>query len=114
CGSAEQAREALARMPAGARAVVLALDATAADAPPLVAGVNLDEGAPPPVALSPHPGAVVLAHLLRPLRELGLRRAEATLLQPVSVFTNAALDQLFEQARSLLTFTTAPDADHWR
>src|SRR5688572_4525970 len=40
CGTAAQAREALAMSPAGARVVLLAFDATSADAPPLVAGVN--------------------------------------------------------------------------
>lgn len=114
CGSAAQARQALAAAPPGSRAVLLCLDATAADAPPRVAGINLDEATTEAVALSPHPGAIFLAHLLRPLVAHGLRGAEATLLQPVSVYTAAALDQLFEQARSLLTFQSVPDADHWR
>jgi aspartate-semialdehyde dehydrogenase len=114
CGTVDQSREALAMAPPGCRGVFLAFDAAVDDAPPLVAGVNLADGHASPLVLSPHPGAILLAHLLQPLVPLGLRRAEATLLQPVSVFTAAALDQLFEQARSLLTFTAVPDADHWQ
>jgi aspartate-semialdehyde dehydrogenase len=114
CGTAEQSREALAMAPPGCRGVLLALDAAVSDGPPLVAGVNLAEGTTGPVVLSPHPAAILLAHLLQPLVALGLRRAAATLLQPVSVFTGAALDQLFEQSRSLLTFTAVPEADHWQ
>src|SRR5688572_3779353 len=42
CGTADQARETLAAAPTGVRAVLLAFDATPADATPLVAGINLD------------------------------------------------------------------------
>jgi len=55
----------------------------------------------------------MLAHLLQPLLGHGLRRVVATLLQPVSVFGPDALDQLFGQARSLLTFQHVEDATHW-
>jgi aspartate-semialdehyde dehydrogenase len=113
CGTAEQARLALANAPASTRAVILAADAAASDAPAVVAGVNLAASLDTVVA-SPHPGAVFLAHLLQPLLKLALVRAEATVIQPVSVFTPAALDQLYEQARSMLTFQSVPDADHWR
>jgi aspartate-semialdehyde dehydrogenase len=51
--------------------------------------------------------------VLYPLREHGLRRAEATLLQPISVFSTEALDQLFEQAKSLLTFQPVADSPYW-
>src|SRR5205814_142612 len=108
-------RQALATAPAAARAVILSPDAALADGPPLVAGVNLPAKGPiGPVVVSPQPGTVFLAHLLHPLAGLGLRRAEATLLQPVSVFTPEALDQLFEQARSMLTFQKVPEATHWQ
>lgn len=118
CGPAAASREVLAAAPPGMRAVLLSIDATPADAPPVVAGVNLaEDGAEsplPPVVLSPHPAAVLLAHLLHPLRGHGLRRAEATLLQPVSVFGADALEQLFEQARNLLTFQPASESPHWQ
>jgi aspartate-semialdehyde dehydrogenase len=114
CGPAAESRAVLAQAPPGTRAVLLSLDATPADGPPVVAGVNLGDRADGPVLLSPHPGAVLLAHLLHPLRALGLRRAEATLLQPVSIVTHEALDQLFEQSRALLTFQTPVDSPFWQ
>jgi aspartate-semialdehyde dehydrogenase len=113
CGPAAESRTALAALPSRPAAVVLSLDATAKDAPPVIAGINLEEALPGSVVLSPHPAAILLAHLLHPLRDRGLRRAEATLLQPVSVFPAEALDQLFEQARSLLTFQPVVDSPHW-
>jgi aspartate-semialdehyde dehydrogenase len=114
CGPAVESRKALAEASTAMRAVILSLDATNADGPPLVAGVNLAGAVAERVVVSPHPGAVLLAHLLHPLRALGLRRAEATLLQPVSVFTAEALDQLFEQARALLTFQKPIDSPYWQ
>ena len=114
CGPAAEARKALASAP-GIPAVILSPDATVDDGPPLVAGVNLVQGElPGPVLLSPHPGAVLLAHLLFPLRSLGLRRAAATLLQPISVFPAEALEQLFEQARALLTFQPVIESPYWQ
>lgn len=112
CGPAAESRKALAAVPAEKPAILLSLDATPDDAPPVVAGINLEAGIGPR-ALSPHPAAILLVHLLHPLREHGLLRAEATLLQPASVFSVEALDQLFEQARNLLTFQPAVDSPHW-
>ena len=113
CGPAAASREVLRALPASKPAVLLSLDATPEDAPPVVAGVNLDDGLRGPVALSPHPAAILLAHVLHPLRAHGLRRAEATLLQPASVFSTEALDQLFEQARNLLTFQPPVESAYW-
>ena len=113
CGPVAESRQVLAQAPPGARAVLLSLDATVDDAAPAIAGVNLDQAAAARVLLSPHPAAIHLAHLLLPLRPLGLRRAEATLLQPVSVFAAEALDLLFEQARSLLTFQPVAASPYW-
>lgn len=113
CGPAAASREVLRALPASKPAVLLSLDATPEDAPPLVAGVNLDDELRGSVALSPHPAAILLAHVLHPLRVHGLRRAEATLLQPASVFSTEALDQLFEQARNLLTFQPPVESAYW-
>jgi len=114
CGPAAESRRVLEAVP-GARAVILSPDAEVRDAPPYVAGVNLPpHEAVEPVVLSPQPGAILLAHVLHPLQQLGLRRAEATLLQPVSVFPGEALDQLFEQARNLLTFQPVGESAHWQ
>jgi aspartate-semialdehyde dehydrogenase len=56
------------------------------------------------VLISPHPAVVGLAHLLRPLAALGLEEAVATLLQPASIYDQAALEEVFEQTRALLEF----------
>jgi aspartate-semialdehyde dehydrogenase len=79
-----------------------------------VAGVNLPDRLDEAIVLSPHPGAVLLSLVLQPLLPLGLARAEATLLQPISVFPAESLDQLFEQARGLLAFQKQPESVHWR
>jgi aspartate-semialdehyde dehydrogenase len=76
-----------------------------------VGGINLATADPAAVILSPHPGAVALAHLLHPLRELSLRRATATLLQPVSVRGSKALDEVFGQTRAILTFAEKQPQD---
>ncbi len=69
-----------------------------------IAGVNLEAAQPGQVLISPHPGAIALAHLLHPLAELGLEEARATLVQPASMREEAALHELFEQARKALNF----------
>ena len=56
--------------------------------------------------VSPHAGAVLLAHLLAPLVPLGLVDARATLVQPASAQGKRGLDELFEQTRSLLAFSS--------
>jgi aspartate-semialdehyde dehydrogenase len=112
-GPAAAARAALELLPPASRAVLLSPDAEVEDGPLLVAGVNLPAALAARVAVSPQPGAILLAHLLHPLQQHGLRRAEATLLQPASVFPPEALDQLFTQARNLLTFQPAGDAPYW-
>ena len=103
-GSIEATRPLLAMVPPSASAVILSPDANLDDGQPLVGGVNLTNTDPAHVLLSPHPGAIALAHLLHPLRDLALRRATATLLQPISVHGNAALDEVFNQTRAILAF----------
>ena len=97
----------LADLPRGCTAVLLAADAGADLARPAVAGVSDVMPGEAPL-LSPHPGAVALAHLLHPLRPLGLRRAAATLILPASMHGEPALEELFAQTRSLITFSPQP------
>lgn len=54
--------------------------------------------------VSPHAAVVGLAHLLRPLAALGLEEAVATLLLPVSIYDQEALEEVFAQTRALLEF----------
>lgn len=112
-GRAEAGRALLPRVPEGTVVVFLAPESVPDDGHPLVAGVNLgtvheEGGGRRRVLLSPYPGAVALALLLAPLRAFGLRRVSATLLQPVSSVSRAGLDEMLEQARSILAFAKNP------
>jgi aspartate-semialdehyde dehydrogenase len=108
CGRRDNGLPLLAALPPGATAIVLSPDATPEDGVPIVAGVNLDAVdavAPGRPLLSPHPAAVLLAHLLHPLRRFGLAEAVATLVQPVSMYDERALDELYSQARRVIALT---------
>ncbi len=106
-GNIEQTRALLPGRPDATTALVLSPDATAEDGVPVVAGVNLEavqgDGG---VLLSPHPGTVLLAHLLHPLQTFAPKQLVANLLQPVSTHGRQGLDEVFEQTRSLLTFSS--------
>ncbi|HVS01760.1 MAG TPA: Asd/ArgC dimerization domain-containing protein [Thermoanaerobaculia bacterium] len=110
CGPMAANRALVAQLPAGATAVLLSPDADADDGLPVVEGVNLEQARAGVTLLSPHPAAVQLSLLLHPLLPLGLRDAVATVLQPVSMLAPAALDDLLQQARSLLSFQPLPES----
>lgn len=104
CGGIEKSRPLIAALPASATPIILSPDAAPGDGEAVVAGVNLESARAGAPLVSPHPGAVLLAHLLHPLRDLRPARASATLLQPASALTRAALDEVFEQTRGILRF----------
>jgi len=104
CGPLASSRALLPRLATATTAIVLAPDAEPADGTAIVAGINLEHAVPGGVLLSPHPGAVGLAHLLAPLAPLAPRQAIATLLEPVSLTGGAALDEVLEQTRGILAF----------
>ncbi len=108
CGGIGQSRPLVEALPRGATAIVLSPDASPDDGHPVVADVNLETVESGTTLVSPHPGAVLLAHLLYPLRHLRPERATATLLAPVSTYSRQALDELFEQTRGLLRFDPDP------
>ncbi len=81
--------------------------AAPADAEEIVAGVNLERAAAGGVLVSPHPGVIALAHLLRPLAGLGLEEAVAWLVEPASSVGQAGVDELLDQTRKVLAFDTA-------
>jgi len=105
CGAMADNRPLLAELPPETTAIVLSLDATGEDGEPVVAGVNSAAIQSGRVLLSPHPAAVMLAHLLHPLRDLAPEEAVATLVQPASVRDDAGLEELFEQARQIVSMT---------
>jgi aspartate-semialdehyde dehydrogenase len=105
CGAMADNRPLLAGLPPQTIAVVLSFDATVEDGQPVVAGVNAAAASGRRALLSPHPGAVLLAHLLHPLRGLAPEEAVATLIQPASMRDDAGLEELFEQTRQIVAMT---------
>ncbi len=108
CGTDEEARQVLAVLPETATAVVLATDLkdyAAIAGQPIVAGVNFSSAAKGRVLLSPHPAVILLAHLLHPLRGLGIEEAVATVIQPASMHGDPGIDELFEQTRQIIAMT---------
>ena len=105
CGAMADNRPLLAELPPETTAVVLSHDAAVEDGLPIVAGLNTAEARDRQVLVSPHPAAVLLAHLLHPLRGLTLAEVVATLVQPASVRDDAGLEELFEQTRQIVGMT---------
>src|SRR5256712_5505509 len=61
------------------------------------------------VIATPHPVSQLLSTLLAPLRRHGgLREASAVVLQPASHFDAAGIDELYQQAISLMNFQEMP------
>jgi aspartate-semialdehyde dehydrogenase len=108
CGAIESEREVLARLPRRLAVVLASAGVTSSDAPLAVSGVPLPALAGVDRLASPHPLAVALTLLLAPLHVFDLRRAIATALLPVSLADEAAIDELFGEARALLTFQSPP------
>lgn len=108
CGPAAANRpllRELAELPASVTAVVLSPDATPADGHPVVAGINR-RPAGANVLLSPHPAVILLAHLIHPLAEVcEPREVTATVVQPASIFNEAGLEELFDQARQIVAMS---------
>jgi aspartate-semialdehyde dehydrogenase len=76
------------------------------DVPLLVAGVNdgLLEKTLPAFIATPHPAAVVLAHFFhRLIPAFGVARAVSFVLQPVSAFDDAGIQELASQSVALLS-----------
>jgi aspartate-semialdehyde dehydrogenase len=106
CGDPAAAGAAAAALPPGATAVWVHAEGAGGGAPPagalpVVAGVNLEAAVPGATLASPHPGTVLLAHLLHPLRRFGPRGATAVVIQPSSFRDDAGLEELFAQARNI-------------
>jgi len=78
----------------------------AEDGVPVVSGINIDQARRSETLLCPHPAAVLLSHLVYPLRAYGPRRAVGTFLEPASTEGKQALDEVFEQTRAILSFSS--------
>ncbi len=103
CDSSEASREIAAARPEGTTAIVLATELQGDFGHPIVSGINEAAAARGALLSSPHPAAVLLAHLLHPLRGLGIEEAVATVVQPASIEGEAGVEELFEDARQVFT-----------
>ncbi len=110
CGPVAVNRPLYGDVPASALTIVVSPDATLEDGVPVVAGVNSDavvsiaSGAR---LVSPHPGVVLLAHLLHPLRSLQPIDLVATLVQSASTQGDPGVNELFEQTREIVAMVSA-------
>jgi len=109
CGPIAANRPLLSELPLEITAVVVSPDATLADGYPVVSGINSRPSTAgnggPSVLLSPHPAAVLLAHLLYPLAAFEPQEAVATVVLPASLHDEAGLEELFEQTRQIVAMT---------
>lgn len=103
CEPREAELAVLDRLPASLDVIVVAPTVTIPGGRPVVVDdqTEVEHGV---VLVSPHAAVVGLAHLLRPLAALGLEEAVATLLLPVSIYDQEALEEVFAQTRALLEF----------
>ena len=102
CGPVEKNRPLFDDVPAHAVTVVLSPDASPEDGTPVVAGVNTEAARPGLRLVSPHPGLVLLAHVLAPLRSFQPVDLVATLIQPASTQGDAGIQELFDQTREIV------------
>lgn len=106
-GSLADLAEPIAAASAATTSILIASDATVDHGVPVVAGVNIEAAQRGETLVSPHPAALALAHLVHPLRSLGQKLSvSASVIQPASLFDQEGLDELFEQTRQVLTFSS--------
>lgn len=105
CGPMAASRPILDELPEGTTAVILSPDAQVSDGRPVIAGINEGSARPGERLVSPHPSTILLAHLLHPLRALGVDEAVATLYQSASMAGEPGIEELFEQTKEILTFS---------
>jgi aspartate-semialdehyde dehydrogenase len=108
CGTPQEQRNALALVPDGIPTIVVANQAEHPDGLLAVAGITDPASLGRDVIVSPHPGVIVLCHLLATLTDLRPSRIAATVLLPTSMREAAGLDELFAQTRDILNFQADP------
>lgn len=103
----------LDRLPSASNVIVVAPNASIAGGRPVIADESNGDLARGEILISPHPAVIGLAHLLRPLQDLGLEEAVATLLRPASMYDQEALEEMFAQTRALLDFKSPAAGDRF-
>lgn len=98
------ARDTSVHPPPGGTMIVATDQSVETSGLPLVAGINLSGDLTSSHLVSAHPAVILLANVLHPLREFGPSAASATLIQPASALSRAALDELLTQTRAILAF----------
>ena len=104
CGD-EVSPDVLESIPTGCRSIFIDPESQVADAVPVVAGLNDEDVPGTPRLLSPSPAVLLVSHLVAPLRQFGGLEVVAHVLQPASARGKAALDELFDQTRSILSMS---------
>jgi aspartate-semialdehyde dehydrogenase len=111
CGPGENNREWLERSSEdGFAAIDLSRPSAADDAPPIVAGINLEVLTDNDrVVISPHPVAIPIALMLHQIGLAGeVQFCAATVVQPASEFEQAGIEELAAQTMSVLTIQSLP------
>ena len=75
--------------------------------------LDLDEVDLPSTVVIAHPGVILLGRMLHALRDLGIESSASTVLQPASVLGQGAMNEVFGQARSLLTMDGSMPTEHF-
>jgi hypothetical protein len=107
CGERGGGSESLRMLPLHLAAVMLGPGAEESGAPPAVAGVRPETWAGQERLASPHPAAIAVVLLVEALASLEPRRAEATVILPVSEIGDPGIEELFGQTRAILAFDGA-------
>lgn len=112
CGAGAATRELAAGLSDPSFAVVLDAGSAAVEGEPVVAGRPSAAALVAPVLVSPHPIAVAATLLADPLAELGVRSLAVGAVMPVSADEESALEELFTEARAVLSFEKPPRSRH--
>jgi aspartate-semialdehyde dehydrogenase len=110
CGDISRDRQALAQIAPGTRVIVLSSGATSADGEPAAADLDEARWLSKPRLLSPSPAALLVARLVAAAQQVGVQRAVASVVLPVSEYDQRGLDTLFDETRALLTFSNPKKA----
>jgi len=94
---------ALESLPSTATRVLIDPEEPVYGAIAIVAGVNSAMAVGERLLVSPNPAVILIAHLLHPLLQLGVKEVVAHVLQPASDHGQRGLEELFEQTRAIVS-----------